>query len=46
MLTYNIDTCDCLTNGALGEVLGYEFHKEGSIRKVYVQFYDKDCGRE
>ena len=46
MLTYNIDTCDCLTNGALGEVLGYEFHKEGSIRKVYVQFYDKDCGKE
>ena len=45
MLTYNIDTCDSLTNGALGEVLGYEFNK-GHIQKVFVHFYDPDCGKE
>ena len=46
MLTYNIDTCDCLTNGAFGEVLGYEFNKNGNIQKVYVNFYAEDCGKE
>ena len=28
MLTYNIDTCDCLTNGAFGEVLGFKLKKD------------------
>ena len=46
MLTYNIDTCDSLTNGAFGEVLGYNFVKETEIKEVYVHFYDKDCGKE
>ena len=46
MLTYNIDTCDCLTNGAFGEVLGFKLKKDKSVEKVYVQFYDEDVGRE
>ena len=45
MLTFNIDTCDCLTNGALGEVIGYRFDQNGEIRQVYVHFYDADCGK-
>ena len=32
MLTFNIDTSDGLTNGALGEVVGYEMSSEGRIK--------------
>ena len=46
MLTYNINTFDCLTNGALGEVLGFGFRQDGSIREVFVHFHDEDCGKE
>ena len=46
MLTYNINTFDCLTNGALGVVLGFGFNKDGSIKEVLVSFHDVDCGRE
>ena len=45
MLTYNIDTCDSLTNGAFGEVMGYQFDKNGIINQVYVNFYDGECGK-
>ena len=46
MLTYNIDTCDCLTNGAFGEVLGFCFTKDRKLKEVYVHFFNEDCGRE
>ena len=46
MLTYNLDTGDCLTNGAFGEVVGYDFNQDGSIKRVHVHFYDMDCGKE
>ena len=46
MLTYNIDTCDSLTNGSFGEVLGLESARDGSISRVIVQFYEEKCGRE
>ena len=46
MLTYNIDTCDCLTNGAFGEVVGFKFNREGDLTQVYVHFYNADCGKE
>ena len=36
MLTYNIDTCDCLTNGAFGEVVDFSFSKDGKLKEVYV----------
>ena len=45
MMTYNVDTCDSLTNGAFGEVLGYKFDKNGLVKQVFVHFYDKDCGK-
>ena len=31
MLTYNLNTSDGLTNGALGEVVGYDISPEGRI---------------
>ena len=46
MLTYNIDTSDSLTNGAFGEILGFNFDNCGNIATVYVQFYDEKCGQE
>ena len=46
MLTYNIDTCDCLTNGAFGEVVDFSFSKDGKLKEVYVHFFNDDCGRE
>ena len=46
MLTFNIDTCDSLTNGAFGEILGFEFGKNGELSKVIVQFDEDDCGKE
>ena len=45
MMTYNVDTCDSLTNGAFGEVLGYKFDKDGQVKQVYVHFFDDDCGK-
>ena len=46
MLTYNIDTCDCLTNGSFGEVLGFNFGKDAKVSRVIVHFYDEECGKE
>ena len=46
VLTFNLDTCDCLTNGAFGEVVGFKFNKDGSIIQIYVHFFDEDCGKE
>ena len=34
MLTYNLDTSDGLTNGALGELTGYDISPEGRIQKL------------
>ena len=46
MLTYNLDTTDGLTNGAFGEVLGYDILDNGVIRNVHVNFYDESVGKE
>ena len=46
MLTFNIDTCDSLTNGTFGEVLGFEFDNIGGISKVIVNFDNKESGQE
>ena len=46
MLTYNVDTFDCLTNGAFGEILGFKLDQNGNIQYVYVHFENEDCGRE
>ena len=36
MLTHNIDTCDGLTNGTFVIVLGFKFHRDGTISHVIV----------
>ena len=46
MLTYNVDTADCLTNGAFGEIVGYEFGANESIRLIYVHFKNQEVGKE
>ena len=46
MMTYNIDTCDCLTNGAFGEVVGFRYDDNEGIKQVYVNFLDEDCGKQ
>ena len=46
MLTFNLDTCDCLTNGAYGEVVGFSFTALGEMKEIHVHFYNPDCGKE
>ena len=46
MLTYNIDTCDSLTNGTFGEVIGIEFDQSNEVSRVLVQFDNEISGRE
>ena len=38
MLTYNIDVLDGLTNGARGEILGFERSVKGTIKNVMIKF--------
>ena len=46
MLTHNIDTCDSLTNGSFGEIVGLEFSKSRKISRILVHFNDENCGKE
>ena len=44
MLTYNVDVIDSLTNGAFGEVVGFQFTVTGSIKTVLIQFDNHKVG--
>ena len=46
MLTQNLKTSDGLTNGAFGEVLGFDFKNDSSLRTIYVHFHNETIGRE
>jgi hypothetical protein len=46
MLTYNLRTSDGLTNGAFGEILGYQFKSDGSLKTIHVHFINEKVGRE
>ena len=46
MLTYNLDTSDGLTNGALGEAVGYDISPEGRIQRIFFQFFHTKVGKE
>ena len=46
MLTYNIDTCDGLTNGARGELIGIISEPSGNISKLVIKFEKESIGRE
>ena len=45
MLTYNIDVMDSLTNGAIGEVVGFQFTAAGKVKTVLVHFKNEKVGR-
>ena len=45
-LTYNIDTLDCLTNGARGEVVDVVRNKAGYVEKIMVKFDEHHQGRQ
>ena len=44
MLTYNIDTIDCLTNGTRGEIVGLHKNETGVITKIMVKFDETHQG--
>ena len=46
MLTYNIDTCDCLTNGSFGEIIGFDFDRLNNLSRVIINFDTESSGRE
>ena len=45
-LTYNIDTQDCLTNGARGEVIDFVRNNAGHIEHVMVKFDEDHVGQQ
>ena len=46
MLIHNIDTCDGLTNGARGELLGVIIDAKRNISKLVIKFERESVGRE
>ena len=46
MLTHNLNTADCLTNGALGEILGFDLNADGSVKCIHVQFGNEKVGKD
>ena len=45
-LTYNIDTLDCLTNGACGEVVDVVRNQGGHVEKIIVKFDEMHQGNQ
>ena len=45
MLTYNVDVIDSLTNGAIGEIVGFQFTNSGSVKTILVNFKNEKVGR-
>ena len=46
MLTWNIDVCDSLVNGSLGEVVGFKRDSKNRVKYVLVKFDDPSSGQE
>ena len=46
MLTYNVDTCDGLTNGARGNLIGFLKDASNNITKLIIKFENQLVGRE
>ena len=44
MMIHNVDVSDRLTNGTLGEVLGFEKNNKGDITTIFTHFYDEKAG--
>ena len=46
VMTTNVDTTDCLTNGTFGTVFGFEKDENGKINSVLVEFEKEKSGKE
>ena len=46
MLTSNIDVCDNLSNGQLGEIVDLIFNEKAELSQILVQFDKKEVGTE
>ena len=46
MLTWNIDVCDSLTNGSLGQVIDFKRDSNNKVRYIMVKFDDPSSGKE
>ena len=44
MLTSNLDVADGLVNGARGEIVDFQFDKDGSIQTIFVKFDNPNVG--
>ena len=45
MLTMNLDVCDDLSNGALGEIIGFKMNSNNEVQYIMVKF-DNDAAGE
>ena len=46
MLTYNINTVDCLVNGAIGVIVGVTYNSRGQPNDIHVSFSNPSHGLE
>ena len=46
MLTYNLDTCDSLTNGTFGTIIGIDVNNMNSVKSIIVCFDNENSGKE
>ena len=46
MLTWNLDVCDSLTNGSLGQVIDFKHDSNGNVKYIMVKFDDPNAGKE
>ena len=46
MLTWNVDVCDSLTNGALGKVIDFKRDSNNKVKYIMVKFDDPTFGKE
>ena len=46
MLTMNLDVCDGLSNGAIGEVVDYVLDSIGEVTLILVKFDNDDVGKQ
>ena len=45
-MTFNVNIMDCLVNGALGEIVGFEKNQAGEIYAIMVKFDQENTGRK
>ena len=46
MITYNLNVADGITNGTLGEVMGFQFDDKNLIQAIHIHLFDANAGVE